>query len=357
MKWSLSAFHTFLIKKVLVLLVTFFFAANLLFILPRLMPSSPVEMMIARVIGGTGGSSIGTSGEGSGSGAQSEMVKVLTAIYIEKFGVADPLEVQYLKFWKRIFTWDFGPSYSAFPRDVMEIILYALPWTLAIVVPIPIIGYFVGNWIGSAATIKKSKIAKTFYYVTMYLAITPYYWFALTLMYVFGVVLGWFPLSGAYSDTWIRPVWSFKFFLDLLHHYALPFISLVSIGIGGWSISMRASILSQSKSTYIEYSRQLGIPFKRIRKYIEKTAVLPNFTRFPMSFAGLIGQTLLVETVFGYPGLGSVMYGAAFSMDYPLLEATFMITIIIVLVGNFICDIIYGKLDPRIGSRYVSEGG
>jgi peptide/nickel transport system permease protein len=190
----------------------------------------------------------------------------------------------------------------------------------------------------------------------MYLSIMPYYWFGMILIYVFGVALHWFPLSGAYSRIWLKPQWdNLNFILDVLHHYALPFLSLIAQGIGGWALGMRASVASQVRSAYTLYMRNLGFSFKKLRERVERNAILPNFTWLPMSFSGLVGQTLLVETVFGYPGIGSLMYDAAFSLDYPMLEATFLITMLIVLVGNLICDIIYGLLDPRIGSRYVSE--
>ena len=351
-------FLRFLCKKLLVFIGILIVSGTILFIVPRLMPSNPVEMMITKVLGGSAsGGSMGTGGSGSGGGVtQGSMVEVLRRVYTEKFGLGQSLEVQFILFWKRVLTFDFGISYSYYPARVNDIIARALPWTLALVIPVPIIGFFMGNRLGSMAALKKGKIATLAYYATVYLSIMPYYWFGMTLIYVFGVMLRWFPLSGAYSRIWMKPQWNnLNFILDVLHHYALPFLSLVAQGIGGWALGMRASVASQVRSTYPLYMRSIGFSFKKIRERVERNAILPNFTWLPMSFSGLVGQTLLVETVFGYPGIGSLMYDAAFSLDYPMLEATFLITMLIVLVGNLICDIIYGLLDPRIGSRYVSE--
>jgi peptide/nickel transport system permease protein len=352
-----SPFLMFIYKKLLVLVGVFIFSATLLFVLPRLMPSNPVEMMISKILGGSGGGSIGTGGSGTGGTGQSSMAAILRQVYIQKFGLDKPVEVQFILFWKRVFTLDFGLSYSFYPSKISDILISALPWTLALVIPVPIIGFLVGNRLGSLVALKRTKIGSILYYMVLYLSTFPYYWFAMVLIFIFSSELGWFPPCRAYSEMWLKPAWNNNvFIIDVLHHYALPFFSLVSQGIGGWAVGMRASMSSQLKSTYVEYSKQLGFSFNRIRKYMERNAILPNFTWLPMSFAGLISQTLLVEVVFAYPGLGSLMYNAVFSLDYPLLEATFLVTMLVVLIGNFVCDILYGILNPAIGSAYVSEG-
>lgn len=348
-------FLRFLLKKVLVFLGIFFFSACLIFALPRLMPSNPVEIMVARILSGEFATGIGGATGGSSAVAtREEIVEVLRQVYLEKFGLDKPIQIQFLLFWKRIFTFDFGVSYSYYPSTVSDIIMSSLPWTLVLIAPVPLIGFFVGNRIGSYSVVKSNKLTNLIFYITLYLNRMPYYWFGLVLVYIFAVTLKWFPMSGAYSEKWLRPVWNLDFFLDAAHHYILPFLSLVWQGIGGWAVGMRAAMFSQIKSTYVEYTKQLGFSFSKIRKYMERNAILPNFTWLPMAFSGLISQTLLVEVVFGYPGVGSLMYSAAYSLDYPLLEASFLIIMLIVLVGNLICDIVYGLLDPRIGSGYIS---
>jgi len=341
-------FAIFLYKKLLVLLITFFFSATLLFVVPRLLPSSPVDMMLARL--GLGG------GFSSGGAASTAPVEILKKIYTEKFGLDKSVEIQFLDFWIRIFTMDFGVSFFRFPTRVVDLIISALPWTLILVIPVPLAGFLVGNWIGSRVAFNnKSRLNNLLYYAALYASLLPYYWFALILVYAFAVNLKWFPVYGAYSNRWLNPVLSFEWFLDAAYHWILPFLSLIGVGIGGWAIGMRASIESQLRSTYVEYSKKIGFSPGKLRKYMQRNAILPNFTWLPMTFAYLLSQTLLVEVVFGYPGLGTLMYNAAYSSDYPLLEATFVVLMLIVLGGNCICDIIYGILDPTIGSRYISS--
>ncbi len=351
-----APFFRFLLKKLLMFILVLVFSCCLLFILPRLMPSNPVELMVARTISGEFATGVGGSAGGASSSTiRKEVIEVMRQVYLEKFGLDKPIEQQFLLFWKRIFTFDFGVSYAYYPSHVIEIILLSLPWTIILIIPVPIIGFLVGNRIGSLKVTKpNSKFAKLAFFAAVYTNIMPYYWFGLILVYVFAVNLRLFPICGAYSEKWLRPVWSYDFFLDAAHHYVLPFLSLVWQGIGGWAMGMRAALLSQTKSAYVEYTKRLGFSFSRIRKYMERAAILPNFTWLPMAFSGLISQTLLVEVVFGYPGVGSTMFSAAYTLDYPLLEASFLIIMLVVLVGNLICDIIYGLIDPTIGASYIS---
>jgi peptide/nickel transport system permease protein len=287
------------------------------------------------------------------TGIEGSRLDVLRAIYTEKFGINQPMIVQYFDFWKRFFTLDFGVSFWRYPIPISQLIANALPWTLALIIPVIPVGFFVGNYIGSRAAYHRGKIDKALYYVLMFLSQAPYYWFALIFMLIFGVELHWFPLFGAYSNNWLYPVPTFEWFLDALWHYVLPFVSLVGLGIGSTGVGMRAMTLYEMESDYIQYSKQLGFKKSKLRKYSVRNAILPNFTWLPVVLSGLVGQTLLVELIFGYPGLGSLAYKAVFNLDYPLIEATFISAVGIVLVGNFICDILYGILDPRIGSSYV----
>ena len=349
-----SPFARFVCRKLMFLLIGIFISMNLIFILPRLMPSNPVDIMLAKIIMG-GTSPLGGTSPDITPGRQSA-IEVLRRVYIEKFGINEPLTVQYVCFWRRIFTLDFGFSYYLYPKKVIDMVKAAMPWTLALVIPVLPIGFLLGNYIGTRSAFYRGKVDALFYYLSMIFSLAPYYWFSSILIFVFAVNLGWFPVWGGYSSKWLAPVLNFEWFLDAAHHYVLPFLSLVGMGIGGWAVSMRAMTIHEMGADYISYTYTLGFRKKKLRKYAERNAILPNFTWLPVTLAGLISGALVVEVIFGYPGLGTLMYHAIFDQDYPLIEATSMITILITLVGNFICDILYGRLDPRIGSGYV-EGG
>jgi peptide/nickel transport system permease protein len=345
---EVGPFVSFLGRKIAFLLLTLFIAMNFIFIFPRLMPSNPADLMIARItIGQTT-----TVGGGSTGGGKASL-EVLREIYIKKFGVYEPLHVQYIAFWRRFFTMDFGVSYWAYPQSVSSLIMCSLPWTLALVVPVLLCGFVIGNWVGSRAAYRRGRFDKIIYYISLYMFQAPYYWFAMILLFVFAAKLKWFPIYGAYSLGWVRPVLSLDWFLDAVYHYILPFLSLLGVGVGGWAIGMRAMTLYEMESDYIQYSKQLGFTKGKLMEYAKHNAILPNFTWIPITLAMLVSQTLLVEIVFGYPGLGTLLYNAVFALDYPLMEAIFVIVVMIVLVGNFLTDLLYGKIDPRISTGYV----
>ncbi len=345
-----SPFAIFVYRKFALLLASIFVGMTFVFIFPRLLPYSPVDIMIGRIVG-AGGTSLG--GQQSVGGVEAGSLEAMRKVYEEKFGLTQPLSTQYFLFWRRFFTMDFGLSYWRYPQPVERLVLYALPWTMALMLPVVPIGFVIGNWLGSRAAFYRGKLGNLFFGIALYMFQAPYYWFALILVFVFGVKLGWFPLYGAYSRHWIRPVLNLEWFLDAAWHYSLPFLSLVGSGIGGWAVDMRALVLYEMQSDYVQYANQLGFGKGKLRKYMEKNAILPNFTWLPMSISNLVSQTLLIEVVFGYPGIGNLAFNAVFALDYPLIEVTFIFSMLILLIGNFLCDILYGVLDPRIGSGYV----
>lgn len=345
-----SPFAAFASKKVIFLIIAIFIAMNLLFIFTHLMPSNPAEIMAGKV-----GSISGISGQGPTMPGQASKHEILRRIYLVKFGVTKPIHEQYATFWGRFLTMDYGYSFWHYPHSVASLVMHALPWTMALVIPVIPLGFVIGNWIGSRAAYRRGRFDRLLYYFSMYLSKAPYFWIALLLMLVFGTWLGWFPIGGAFGKQFIRPSFTLDWFLSALYHWALPFISLVGLGIGGWAIGMRAMVVYEMESDYMHYSEQLGFSRGKLRSYAERNAILPNFTWIPVTLNMLIGQTLLVEYVFGYRGIGNLFYIATLNQDYPLLEACFVVTLLVVLMGNFVADLLYAKLDPRIAKGYVGE--
>lgn len=351
--YTFLPFFKFLLKRLGFWILVLVVGLNLVFFLPRLMPVSPVDIFLTRVLGGVGGPGL-TMG-GSGGGAAGAKVEEIKARFMELFGLNQPPAIQYLLFWKRMLTLDFGISYIEYPKSVSQVVLNALPWTLSLIIPALIVGFFIGTYLGTIAAVRPSKLKNFVFYTFVILLQTPYYWTAMIFLYVFAVYFRIFPIKGAFSEKWVEPVLSWEFFVDVLWHYVLPFITLCIPTIGGYAAGMRAAVASETRSSYVEFCRFLGFSQKRVMRYIMRSAILPNLTWFPLTFVGLISQTLLVEIVFGYPGLGFYLYLAAFSLDYPLMEALFLMIMLIVVFGSLIIELLYGLLNPKIGAAYVSE--
>jgi peptide/nickel transport system permease protein len=336
--FSGKPFLKFLTKKVLFLFLALFLSLTLVFIIPYFMPVSPIDIIMSRLA--------------ARPGATPVEIEIMYQRYNALFGMDKPIIVQYGLFWKRVFTLDFGVSISFYPNMVGTLVLKALPWTLSLIIPAWILSFILGNHLGSQAAFSNNKFIHAMYTTAVCLNASPYYWFGLILVYIFAVKLRWFPSSGAF-DPFLMVSFKPKFILSVLYHYILPFISILITSVGNWCTGMRAMTIYEKQSDYVFYCKQLGFTENKVRNYAQRNAILPQITGLPIILSSLIGQTLLVEYIFGWPGLGTLTYQAVTAIDYPLIQAIFLITIGLVLIGNFLIDIIYGFIDPRIRTGYV----
>jgi len=199
----------------------------------------------------------------------------------------------------------------------------------------------------------KGKKGKIVYYVLIILQSAPFYWIALLFYIIFVAELRIFPahVPSAIPPGHIPGVDPIKDILIFLHQYLAPFFALLMTQIGHWATSMRAMILYEKDSEYLLYAQQLGFEEKLIRNYARRNAFLPQITGLNINLNNLIGQTLIVEAVFGWPGLGLMNIEALSGQDFPVIVGGFIITLIVVVFGNFILDITYAFIDPRIRTR------
>ena len=325
----------YLARKILIYLVTFFVAVSIDWAIPRFMPGDPVQGLISRMQ------------------AQPESADALTGFYTQAFGLDVPLWQQYLNFWGALFQGDLGLSILQFPTPVSEIILHALPYTLALLVPAILLSFWAGNKVGAMAARRKA-LDNTVLPAGYVLTATPQMWLGLVLAWVFGSILGYFPISGAYSFA-LQPEWSFEFVGSFLYHWFLPFSALFLVAFGGWAIGMRNMIIYELESDYSNYLAALGAPTRLVRKYAYRNAVLPQITGLALALGAVVAGALVVEIVFTYPGLGTLTLTAIQNRDYFLLQGVFLFLIVGVLVANFIIDIAYVLIDPR--TRVGMQGG
>jgi len=166
-------------------------------------------------------------------------------------------------------------------------------------------------------------------------------------MVIFGVRLKWFPTSGGYGFDLI-PSASWNFIWSAIVHYQLPFWSIVVIAIGGQAIGMRSMSIYELNADYVKYSRFMGIKDRKIVGYVFRNAMLPQVTGLALSIGTMVGGALVAEIIFSYPGLGTTLLNAVMGQDYPLISAATLIVTLMVLSANFIIEILYGFIDPRI---------
>ncbi len=319
-------------KKLLWFVVTFIVAVILNFILPRLMPADPVASITGKLAGGN-----------SDASAVAEIYKR----YQKEFGTDLPMIQQFFRFCGNAIHGNFGLSFSQYPRSVSNIIASSIGWTIALQLPAILVGWFLGNLLGALAAYIRKGYDKVLLPIALFLGNVPAFGMAVIMLVIFGVYLKVAPISGGYAFDMI-PHLSWDFVKSVISHYQLPFWSIVIISIGGQAVGMRSMSIYELNADYVKYSRFLGIKDRKIVGYVFRNAMLPQVTGLAMSIGTMIGGALVAEIIFSYPGLGSTMYSAVTSADYPLISATTLIITIMVLVMTFLLDIIYGFIDPRV---------
>ncbi|HKY26163.1 MAG TPA: ABC transporter permease [Gaiella sp.] len=317
----------YLARKSLIYLLTFFVAVSIDFAIPRLMPGNPIDGLIARFQ------------------TNSNAAPELHGYFTESFGLNDPLWEQYLNFWRGLLQGDLGPSITYVGSSVSELIMQAVPYTLAILIPAIVLSYIAGNRVGALAA-RRKRLDNTVLPVSYILTATPYMWLSIVLAYFLAATLGWFPISGAYAFS-LQPEWSWEFARSFLEHWFLPFLSLFLVSFGGWAIGMRNLIIYELESDYANYMQSLGAPERLVRKYAYGNAVLPQMSGLALALGAVVGGALVTEIVFGYPGVGSLILSAIQNRDYFLLQGIFLFIIVGVLIANFVVDIAYVIVDPR----------
>jgi len=312
-----------------------------IFALPRAIPGNPLAVRLAQIF--------------QQFQANPDLIKAVEKKLMEEFGMDKPLHLQFLEFIGRLVRGDLGTSIAFYPRKVADLVFIYLPWSLGVLIPATLTSWIVGNLLGALAAYKrKTAVDNVLLSFFLTLSQTPYYWLAMLLLYVLAVSLKIFPMSGAYSPL-MMPALTIPFILDMLHHYILPFLSIVIGATGGWAIGMRAMVIYELEADYVRYADSLGLPDNKMIRYVFRNSMLPQITGLAINLGVILGGSLITELVFSYPGTGFLIFRGLSTLDYPLIQGTFVLLISTLLLANFIVDLIYAYVDPRIRTGYVGE--
>lgn len=328
----MKGYWKYFLNKLGWFLITFVFAFVLNFTLPRLMPGDPVAAIVARLAQGMS-DAIG--------------VQAIYQQYSDLFGTDKPIHEQFFLYVRNVARGDFGFSFSQYPRPVADVLRTSIGWTIALQFPAIIVGWLIGNTLGALAAYLKGGFDKVLMPVSIFISNFPPFGMAVILLAIFGVGLRWFPTSGGYGFDLI-PSFTWSFAWSVFLHYQLPFWAIVLIAIGGQAIGMRSMSIYELNADYVKFSRFMGIKDRKIIGYVFRNAMLPQITGLALSIGTMVGGALVAEIVFSYPGLGFTLLTGVMGQDYPLISAATLIITIMVLSANFIIEILYGIIDPRI---------
>jgi len=320
---------TFIARRLGFYLITAWVAVTINFFIPRLMPGNPVELVFNRV-------------------RHSISPAALHAFSVA-FGVDthESLIGQYFGYLDQLLHGNLGISITFFPTTVSSVIRGALPWTLALVGVATVLSFVFGTLLGMVAATRRGTWVDALLPVTSFLSAVPYFWLGLVVLTIFGVNLGWFPLSGGYDPT-VTLGFTWTFIANAIDHAFLPAVTIIVSSIAGWLLGMRNVMMSTLGEDYVLLAEAKGLPRHRVTfTYAARNAILPNMAGFALSLGFIVSGAILTEVVFSYPGVGYVLFEAVTNEDYPLMQGIFLMITILVLLANLFADIMYAALDPR----------
>ena len=325
----------FIAKRFGLLVLIVWTAVSINFIIPQLTPRNPLREKLME--------------QASRGGLIDEGFDEMVAAYEAKFGLDQPLWKQYLNYLWDVAHLDLGYSISNYPQTVTELVGRALPWTLGLLFTATVIAFVFGTLLGALMAWPKSgNFVKYILPSTLILGAIPAYLVALILIYFVAFKWKLLPLGGGYSITTI-PNASLSFAGEVIKHSLLPAFALVITSMGGWVIGMRGMMVTVQGEDYMTFAEAKGLKEKRLfYKYGMRNAMLPQVTGLALAFSFLVSGAVLVELVFGYPGVGTLLARAISQLDYFMIYGIVLFIVIAIAIAMFIMDLIYPLLDPRI---------
>ena len=326
-------------KRVLQFFVIVFLAATMNFFFPRLSGQDPVLQKILTLQ--TQGATI--------SGAEAD---AMVEAYSKKFGLDQPLWRQYLTYLGDMLRLDLGVSITDYPATVLSILRRAIPWTVGLLFMATLISFTIGTIIGAMMAWGKAPyFLRVIFPAFFTLSAVPFYLMGIVLLYIFAFKIPIFPLFGGYSAVRV-PELSLDFALDVLHHSVLPALAIVLAQIGFWAMGMRSMMVTIQGEDYMLQAQAKGLKDQRIfYRYAMRNAILPQFTGLALSLGTIIAGAILVEVVFSYPGVGSVLLDAVRGYDWFVIQGVVFLVIVSVAFTMLVIDLLYPLLDPRINYR------
>ncbi len=321
----------FALRRLGFFVLTLWAAVTLNFLLPRLMPGNPALAMMSKFHGELGPGAL-------------KALDILFGVNTHK-----SLPAQYFSYLHQIATGNFGTSLDFYPASVTSIIGSAIWWTLGLVGITTILAFALGTGLGIVAAWRRGgRLDSIMPPVFVITSAVPYFWVGMVLVLIFGISLHWLPSQGGYYVSTDTPGLTLTYFEDVLSHAILPAISLLVTTIGTWILTMRNTMITTLAEDYVRMARAKGLPGRRIMiDYAARNAILPNLTGFAMSLGFVVSGAILIEYVFNYPGVGSMLLQAVQGEDYPLMQALFLLITVAVLLAILVADIATALLDPR----------
>ena len=322
MSVSLPPFAGFVGRRLLRGIVTVWFAVTVTFLLLRLLPGNPALAV-----------------------ASPNMPVALRTDMLREYGLNQPLALQYVKYLGQLLHGNLGVSFAD-NENVTTVLGQELPWTLLLMGSSLVLTLLIGVPLGVAAARRQGSLVDR---GLQMMSVASGSLFVpsvgILLLFVFGVWLRWLPIGGAYTDG----VYGMAWYLSVIEHLVLPAFSLVLVQIGGYVFTLRSTLIGALREDYADLARSKGARERSVVwKHALRNALLPVTTLVGLQLGFLVGGAVLTETIYAYPGIARGIYTAVTQQDYPVLQGAFLLLAVSVVAANFLTDLAYGLLDPRV---------
>jgi len=320
----------YLLKRTIVTVVLIYLVATGLFFFFRAMPGSYLDVL-------------------ANTGISPDQLAALE----EKWGINDPLHVQYLRYLQNLLSGGMGTSFQ-YGIPVWELTRRRIFNSLVLVGPAIMVAYVLGSVLGGVMGRKRDEFIEKYGTVPLMVAGSfPEFFLAILFIIVFSLWLGWFPVGGILSTENLKYLGEGSFLQvlvlpDFWWHYWLPFSTIVVRYLYLPTLIMRTSVVEVSGQDFIDYHRVTGIPSSLQLRHTMRHASLPVITLFPVSMTRAIGGMVLVEVVFNWPGIGNLLVQSVLARDFPVVQFVFFLSAVWVILGNYAIDVLYTIIDPRV---------
>ena len=331
-------YSRYILKRAGYALLTLFLVANINFLIFQLIPQAflkinPVYFFIP-------------NNEGGSSWPPSLIAQVESSL-----GLNQPWNVRYAKYIYTMFTGNFGYSFQAGHQPVLQILEEFAPRTILLIVTVLVASAVIGSLLGAYAASRRSKKSDKVLLVTSFFTFSvPDFWIGLMLLFFFAVEFHFFPLSLSTATVSATSTYTgFQYVLHLLWAMVLPWITLMIVTFGSYLLIVRNTMINVLTDDHILMAKARGIPRRLILyKHAMKNSILPVISTLGIQLAKTLTGAVIAETVFSFQGLGYTLFAAVENQDFPTVQAVFFLVAIMVIVGNFLVDLVYGYIDPRI---------
>ncbi len=303
------------------------------FLLPRLMPGSPIAGLLEHL-----------------SPAQLAANPGIVQTYEALLGGGHhSIWQDYVTYLHRISHFNFGLSTSNYTTPVSEVVGRTLPYSIFLVGVAFVLAFLIGTGVGMVAAWRRGGFTDSVV-VPVFMTVSAFPAFVLALLglYVLGLKAGWFPIQHAYDND-VIPGWNWRFVTSAFRHSQLPILAIVAAYTGGWVLNMRTVMVNTISEDYVGMAHAKGLRDRRVMtRYAGRNAILPPLNGFAAQFASAVGGLVFIEIVFSYPGVGYTLQSAVLGNDYPLAQAILVVLSVCVIVANLIMDVLNFVLDPRL---------